>query len=42
MGLLTDIIDNRLENSNLINEHTLIREPVPSTQTKEQETGNNL
>ena len=42
VGLLTDRIDKRLENSNLINEHTLIREPVPSTQTKEQETGNHL
>ena len=29
MGLLTDIINNKLEKSNLINEHALYREPVP-------------
>ena len=26
---LTDRIDNKLEKSNLINDHVLIREPVP-------------
>ena len=29
VGLLTDIINNRLEKRNLINEHALNREPVP-------------
>ena len=29
MGLLTDRINNKLEKSNLINEHALNREPVP-------------
>ena len=29
MGLLTDRINNKLERSNLINEHALNREPVP-------------
>ena len=29
MGLLTDRIDNKLEKSNLINEHALNRAPVP-------------
>ena len=29
MGLLTDRINNKLEKSNLINEHTLNCEPVP-------------
>ena len=29
--LLTDRIDDKLEKSNLINEHALIREPVPLT-----------
>ena len=29
MGLLTDKINNKLERSNLINEHALNREPVP-------------
>ena len=42
MGLLTNRIDNKLAKSNLINEHALIREPVPSTQAEEQETGNHL
>ena len=42
MGLLTDRIDNKLKKRNLINEHALIREPVPSTQTEERETGNHL
>ena len=28
MGLLTDRINNKLEKSNLINEHALNREPV--------------
>ena len=31
MGLLTNRINNKLENSNLINEHALNREPVPLT-----------
>ena len=31
MGLLTNRINNKLENSNLINEHVLNREPVPLT-----------
>ena len=31
MGLLTDRINNKLERSNLINEHALNREPVPLT-----------
>ena len=30
VGLLTDRIDNKLERSNLINEHVLNHEPVPS------------
>ena len=29
VGLLTDRITNKLEESNLINEHALNREPVP-------------
>ena len=29
VGLLTDRINNKLEKSNLINEHALDREPVP-------------
>ena len=29
VGLLTDRINNKLERSNLINEHALNREPVP-------------
>ena len=29
VGLLTDRINNKLEESNLINEHALNREPVP-------------
>ena len=29
VGLLTDRINNKLEKSNLINEHALNREPVP-------------
>ena len=29
MGLLTDRINNKLEKSNLINEHVLNREPIP-------------
>ena len=29
MGLLTDRINNKLEKSNLVNEHALNREPVP-------------
>ena len=29
MGLLTDRINNKLEKSNLSNEHALNREPVP-------------
>ena len=29
VGLLTDRINNKLDRSNLINEHTLNREPVP-------------
>ena len=29
MGLLSDRINNKLERSNLINEHALNREPVP-------------
>ena len=29
MGLLIDRINNKLENSNVINEHALSREPVP-------------
>ena len=29
VGLLTDQINNKLEESNLINEHTFNREPVP-------------
>ena len=29
MGLLTDRINNKLEKSNLINEHDLNRKPVP-------------
>ena len=33
MGLLTDIINNKLEKSNLINEHALNREPVPLNTT---------
>ena len=33
MGLLTDRINNKLERSNLINEHALNREPVPLIQT---------
>ena len=37
VGLLTDRIDNKLEKSNLINEHALIREPVPSAQTEERQ-----
>ena len=32
VGLLTDRIDNKLEKSNLINEHALYREPVPLSQ----------
>ena len=31
MGLSTDRINNKLEKSNLINEHALNREPVPLT-----------
>ena len=31
VGLLTDRINNKLERSNLINEHALNREPVPLT-----------
>ena len=31
VGLLTDRINNKLEKSNLINEHALNREPVPLT-----------
>ena len=31
VGLLTDTINNKLEISNLINEHALNREPVPLT-----------
>ena len=31
MGLLTDRINNKLEKSNLINEHAHNREPVPLT-----------
>ena len=33
MGLLTDRINNKLERSNLINEHALNREPVPLIRT---------
>ena len=33
VGLLTDIINNKLEKSNLINEHALNREPVPLNTT---------
>ena len=29
MGLLTNRINNKLEQSNLVNEHALNREPVP-------------
>ena len=29
VGLLTDRINNKLEKSNLINEHAVNREPVP-------------
>ena len=29
VGLLTDRINNKLEKSNLINEHAINREPVP-------------
>ena len=29
MGLLTDRVNNKLEESNLINKHALNREPVP-------------
>ena len=29
MGLLTDRVNNKMEESNLINEHALNREPVP-------------
>ena len=29
VGLLTDRINNKLQKSNLINEHALNREPVP-------------
>jgi len=29
VGLLTDQINNKLEENNLINEHALNREPVP-------------
>ena len=29
MGLLTDRINNKMEESNLINEHALNHEPVP-------------
>ena len=31
VALLTDRINNKLEKSNLINEHALNREPVPLT-----------
>ena len=31
MGFLTDRISNKLDRSNLINEHALNREPVPLT-----------
>ena len=34
VGLLTNRINNKLEKSNLINEHALIREPVPLTLAK--------
>ena len=33
MGLLTDIINNKLEKSNLMNEHALNHEPVPLNTT---------
>ena len=33
VGLLTDRINNKLERSNLINEHALNREPVPLIRT---------
>ena len=35
VGLLTNRINNKLEKSNLINEHALNREPVPLTRKEE-------
>ena len=33
VGFLTDRINNKLEKSNVINEHALNREPVPLRET---------